>query len=53
MAKTRLPWLRAFLRGVATSVPEGYTGSIQINFMRGGVTSVNVNETVRPVDLET
>jgi hypothetical protein len=48
----RLPWLRAFLRGIITNIPEGFTGSVQVNFMRGGVSSVNVSETVRPMDLE-
>ena len=52
MTKTRLPWLKSFLRGISSSIPEGFTGSVQINFMRGGVSSVNVHETVRPQDLD-
>lgn len=48
-------WLLEFIKQLSKT---GYTGSIEVNFNKGGVTTVNTREVIRPpavvrVELET
>ena len=41
-------YLRDIMRFVKTWMDSKKVGNIQVNFFEGGITSINLNETVKP-----
>jgi hypothetical protein len=48
MSEDKQETLRDIMRFVKTCMEAKKVGNIQVNFFKGGITSINLNETVKP-----